>query len=467
VIRVHVTFLTKTVVISRADGSSEWPPDPARVFMAAVSAYHSNPNQDKREALEWLEGLGSPNIRTINRTPSVSRVAEWVPSSHFEMQNASFHLEEKKKVQNACGHQAFESHESKRRVSRERDVIFLPTPERVTYAWQAARPEERIIRAMSDILADIAYVGASSSLADVEIDSTDDVEGFSYVPDPSGGLIVRTLDVGLLSRLEAAYERSVSPRRMMNPRGANVYEQEEIAAFKAAFVPGSVRYADVSRPAADERKDVIVMPVRAFSASDILRVVRRVRREFQDPYGPNTPSWITGHRPDGSRDVEHVKMFPVFSGELDPSSVISGIGIVIPDGIPDQERKDFLIKVRRAGNGDYRRLVPPSLRLRSSSRKWRTATPLVLVRHPKRADDVQKVMLDSLEKSGLPVPESIKIVDGPRFPRYTTDHSSDRGNGPVTAPQYHVTVTFRRPVLGPVLAGKGRYVGYGLFVPEA
>ena len=36
----------------------------------------------------------------------------------------------------------------------------------------------------------------------------------------------------------------------------------------------------------------------------------------------------------------------------------------------------------------------------------------------------------------------------------------------VPYPRYHVRVTFRQPVRGPIAIGAGRYRGFGLFVRE-
>ena len=34
------------------------------------------------------------------------------------------------------------------------------------------------------------------------------------------------------------------------------------------------------------------------------------------------------------------------------------------------------------------------------------------------------------------------------------------------SPRFHIRVSFREPVSGPVLVGRGRYVGLGLLIPR-
>src|ERR1700722_10174268 len=63
---VELTFLTGRYVATAYDdrNRAEWPPHPARLFSAFVSAHFDSapPVREEREALEWLEDQGAPAV---------------------------------------------------------------------------------------------------------------------------------------------------------------------------------------------------------------------------------------------------------------------------------------------------------------------------------------------------------------------------------------------------------------------
>src|SRR6266536_1411159 len=65
-------FLTSHYVAKATHQEPEWPPHPARLFYALVSAlyvFRSEGNEGgdaaEREALEWLEDLGHPHVLAV------------------------------------------------------------------------------------------------------------------------------------------------------------------------------------------------------------------------------------------------------------------------------------------------------------------------------------------------------------------------------------------------------------------
>src|SRR5258708_7913202 len=78
-----IDFITGVAVMTDAASreKAEWPPHPARVFMALVAAhYESKPLPEdgreakaawigEREALEWLEGQGPPQMNWPEASP--------------------------------------------------------------------------------------------------------------------------------------------------------------------------------------------------------------------------------------------------------------------------------------------------------------------------------------------------------------------------------------------------------------
>lgn len=100
---------------------------------------------------------------------------------------------------------------------------------------------------------------------------------------------------------------------------------------------------------------------------------------------------------------------------------------------------------------------------------WASVTPVVLHHYPrKRAGDVERILLDAFASALLPEPEALEVRaasahEGAGHSRSLP--SFEEGGPALCRYQTHVIVRFRDPVQGPVLVGRGRYRGYGLFAP--
>jgi CRISPR-associated protein Csb2 len=103
------------------------------------------------------------------------------------------------------------------------------------------------------------------------------------------------------------------------------------------------------------------------------------------------------------------------------------------------------------------------------ARLWRTVTPILLDRFPKKKGaGVEEILAASCRRIGLPEPA--RVEHGP--------YSKMEGVSPVPAfrlqrageerPRWgvHATIEFPVRVRGPVLLGAGRYFGLGLMRPE-
>lgn len=240
-----------------------------------------------------------------------------------------------------------------------------------------------------------------------------------------------------------------------------------------------------------------------------------------------SPSWVSGHLDDGQplRDGrQHLAFLPLpFVGSAHASGHILGLALVFPKAIPRQDRGQVLgnvvldpsgqpkqIKltlgslgvwtiVKRHWSESRQALTPETwTALPYGAMKWATVTPVVLDRFPKndpikeRIDwhaEVARIVRTACERVGLPDPIEIEfgttswhrgsprsIVKrrplrghssrkdqtgsfGDGFPNYSMKGS----NGP--KPQFHVFLRFAEPVIGPILLGAGRFMGYGLCKP--
>jgi CRISPR-associated protein Csb2 len=95
---------------------------------------------------------------------------------------------------------------------------------------------------------------------------------------------------------------------------------------------------------------------------------------------------------------------------------------------------------------------------------------MILDRYPKpsRGFSLQDALRLSFRNALLPEPsdEEIRISSTPMLQGAVTPSAHIRP-ARLRGPALHATVTFADEVVGPVLVGKGRYLGLGLFAPVA
>jgi CRISPR-associated protein Csb2 len=240
------------------------------------------------------------------------------------------------------------------------------------------------------------------------------------------------------------------------------------------------------------------------------------------------PAWVSGHEADGSPlrgDDGHLACIPLpFVGGEHADGHLLGVGLVFPRIVERRERGRALGALLLDETGRPRRVELKMGRLgvwtiqkrdwtetrRSlqaeawtgfpvGATTWASVTPVVLDRFPKadRATDrvewteeVCGIVAASCVRIGLPKPADIDVdttcwhrgssraVGKRRSLRSQAAASQDADaalgdgfppfpakgtNGP--RPQVHVWLRFSGPVIGPVLLGTGRYLGYGLCKP--
>jgi CRISPR-associated protein Csb2 len=156
---------------------------------------------------------------------------------------------------------------------------------------------------------------------------------------------------------------------------------------------------------------------------------------------------------------------------------VLGLGLWLPRGIDEQTRTECVLPLMQVDHvqlGEQRievrippghQPVPQGLRRRTwshPSRTWVSVTPLVLDRHPKRDQQIEDLVADSVEMAGHPRP--LEVVLGQGSPLRGVPVAREfrpRSGGRWT----HAALTFERPVAGPMLLGRDRHFGMGLMRP--
>ena len=239
------------------------------------------------------------------------------------------------------------------------------------------------------------------------------------------------------------------------------------------------------------------------------------------------PQWISGHQADGSvceDDAGHLGCIPLpFVGHKHADGHLLGAGLVFPRSVERRERGRVLGPLLMNSDGTPReielklgRLGVWKLKKRDWSEQrgtldpdtwtahpkgataWASVTPVVLDRFPKAdrmkdragwTEEAAAIIADSCGRIGLPEPVAIDLDTtcwhrgSPRAVGKRRSLRGQHGTGKGDAslgdgfpfyspkganasrPQVHVWLTFAEPVVGPVLLGAGRYLGYGLCKP--
>ena len=240
------------------------------------------------------------------------------------------------------------------------------------------------------------------------------------------------------------------------------------------------------------------------------------------------PAWVSGHEPNGQplrTDGGHLACIPLpFVGGEHADGHLLGVGLVFPRAVDRRERGRVLGPLLLDETGQPRRVELKLGRLGvwtaakrdwtetraalqsetwtahpKGADTWASVTPVVLDRFPKadRTKDrgawdreVAGIVVAACARIDLPEPVGIDIDTTSWHcgsPRATCKRRALRGvaaigdhgdaalgdgfpsfppkgtNAP--RPQVHVWLRFAAPVVGPILLGAGRYLGYGLFKP--
>lgn len=514
-IRYLTGYAVATDVSSRE--LPEWPPHPARIFMAMAAAmFETGEAQNERAALEWLEQQGSPFLRVSDAEPRD------VVTHHVPVNDSGAPVKGKKAL-TLLQSVALGRDRQPRTFPRVRpleDALYL--------VWPNADPDEQQRGALESVCAKVTRVGHSSSFVQMWVE--DEPPECNLEPADSGEQRLRMVSNGTLKYLESMFNKdeiesyAALVERIDSSKGASKKKlKQELADRFGNREPTYLRptisqwqaYERVASPQASPSttsgvfgRDLLVLTIQEGpvigleSTWQLLTALHRTILATCDP----TPEWLSGHAADGSPSQQpHVALMPLaFVGQQYADGHLMGIGVAMPKGITPQDRgralrallydergkpKPIELKLGSLGSWQLVRETRPSppvtLQPRvwtRASHTWATVTPIVLDRHPKaeRAKEreqwtveVADIIAESCERQGLPRPSLID-ADNTSWHRGAPRALGANGAGYALMPvkegqskrqQVHAWLRFDRPVEGPLLLGAGRYRGYGLCRP--
>ena len=526
--------------------AGEWPPHPARLFSALVAAWAEaeEPDHAERPALEWLEGLGAPAIaasdavprRTVShfvpvndtsvvergsqekRTASVyelsDRIHEALIASGGEVTSAVGRLQERladernvAKAKWRAGREAEKAAAAmlpEGRGKQERAFpSMVPNGPQVTYVWTHRGADAPTV-ALDRLLERVTRLGHSSSLVSCRVVSAPPDPTFVVSTDGSGTPL-RTVQRGQLAELERRFARHQGYLPRALPYTPVHYQAVEGAPAETLLAPDTVG-------------DWIVFEFahncRAFPVTRCVEFASAVRAAILAHAEDPIPEAISGHQPDGRPTLSpHVATVPiphVASPHADgrmlgialsvPSSMGGksrtalhrAVGIWERSVLDDPGRREAYLALPVGSRGQFhlRRVIgiPELKSLRSAvwkrpSRRWLSATPVALPRHPgsltrgshtvraKAWERAESAVRQACEHVGLPDPSEVNLSLDPmmsgarRVADFPPFRQAGREGEPVRRQLIHASLTFHHRVCGPFLLGAGRFFGLGLMRP--
>lgn len=558
---------------------AEWPPHPARVFMALAAAwFETEPpgTGDKGRddwtaegtALRWLETLGDPEmlLPVVDPCSVRSNVTFYVPVNDRAGPAAAT-------LQSCPAITRSKQPRSFPRIWVGHQSCFL--------RWPNTEDVEIHRAALDRLCHKVTRLGHSSSLVSMrvadEVDREPEEGAYLVTDDLQAEMHARALSRGTLDMLRERFgeeprrhhealtreiEDLAVKRKTVSGKGAKELKAEideqiqRHESERSAIVPrppvrptmgirtgyrridGGPASLEVAGGLFDP--DILVLSQVAgpeLPVVSTLRVTRALRDTIMSQCAQPVPDWVSGHYPDGQplRDGNgHLALVPLpFVGHERADGHLLGVALVFPHSVRREERGRVLgpllvdsdrqpkpvpltlgpfgvWEVQKRDWQEQRDTLEPR-RWTAAGRDadapkgattWASVTPVVLDRFPKTdrrdpaqrlawEDEVRQIVRATCPRIGLPEPEQIDIDTTcfvPGSPRAIGKRRPLRGqpgsdghedaalgdgfppyplkgtNAP--RPQVHVWLRFPRPVIGPVILGSGRYLGYGLCKPK-
>jgi CRISPR-associated protein Csb2 len=511
-------FLTSRYVAKATHQEPEWPPHPARLFYALVSALHvfrSEGNEtgdaDERKALEWLEELGHPHVLAAQRDHIGARrvVTHHVPGNDPE--------EVTDTQAKAGGRKPHHLPEQRAKSERHFPALLLSDEtNRVHYCWPAVKLSETQEASLRRLFERVSYLGHSSSLVALGLTLEDSAEPsrdfIRWVPAPSGrgDIALRSFSKGLLKLLDEVYEpyeRSQQNYRL--PHDTVLYTQARTTGESTHSVAAShfgEQWIVYQFP------DWVRIPMPAVLSLTTNLKTEACRLADEAHLDAELKALLSGHQAGTGRPYEgpHVAFVGLpYVGHSNASGALFGLAAIVPRESAEAHRGADLDSVRRILHrinsvpfrgqpvplerlkirDVWRPALPATLRPEHwcrSAKVWASATPVALDKFPgflfgrarktdgevarteKALAEARASLCQSCVNIGLPAPVGVDVA---RFswvepsPPVSAFVAPKRAHQKPPSVLAHVRLIFAEEVHGPILLGKQRYLGLGLFRP--
>jgi CRISPR-associated protein Csb2 len=507
---------------------AEWPPHPARVFLALAAAhFQTGADPAERAALLWLEGAergGEISAPVFAAPEEIQRavVEHFVPvndRSIWKKDPAKPKQKPPPPLQSATGIMRERQPRVFPRVWLEQDTVYLQ--------WPDLNLPEQHRRALANLCSKVTRIGHSSSLVHMWLAESDEIREPNWVPDDERAIVhLRISGPGTLDYLEQQYNakaiedysalkvaemhaNDAKSRKATKERLRQIYgnqppsqQRPRLSLFQGYAQSTRVSKA-VSTPGTVFGPHFLVLQLcakqgqyRELDLTSILTITSRWREailSYSNGLSEVVRRILSGHDSNGGPAADpHLAFLPLaFVGHEHADGHLLGMGLVVPEDLARDYRREALralaavrdLKLGPLGVWSTEPVTAsqPPWNLRpeawtaypEGATHWSTTTPIVFDRHPKARDkahyqlETAGMIAEACTRIGLPKPREVII----------TQVSSHLGVPPSFAfPRLqrkcgserrhtHAILVFDVPVCGPILIGAGRFRGYGALRP--
>ncbi len=382
----------------------EWPPHPARVFMALAAAWFETAEEpDEGEALRWLEALGDPEMHLPPHEPGFERslVTVYVPVN--DKADAHHRPDKKKKAKlfPKLGDVLIGRNRQARTFPRIR-VGFEPCH----LHWPNAPGVEEHREALDRLCRKVTRIGHSSSLVRMWVVGEDDPApgaSESWVPDDAlAAAQTRQTSAGMLDMLIERYGEAPRQRRrelteqiaslkaekktirgkgaarrkaLVDEKVTDLQQELDVTIDRPPVRPSIGLWSGYRRqsagPSVDESTaephfdtDLLVLkhvggPTLPLVST--LGVTCALRDTLMRHSGVQpAPAWVCGHQPNGAplrEEGGHLAIMPLpFVGRKHADGHLLGVALVFPRGVGRRERGRVLGQALMDDNGQPKRI---------------------------------------------------------------------------------------------------------------
>lgn len=476
-----IELLMRRAVITRWDKREEpeWPPHPDRVFMALVAGWgETGQDADQRAALGWLESLAPPKLAVP------LEVSERTAFTSYVSVNDDSSPSGKKGPFGAMGSLPI----GRNRQPRQYPVVVPPTPA-LFLCWDVDVPAN-LRPALQQLCGLTTYLGHSATPVRMWIE--DNPPEPTLIPDDERPTFqLRVFGPGRTEYLKNRFDAGLRPQPSLWQGYGRPKKHPEVEPVDGPFDPALFVFRQVSE--------------KRFGLESCGMIAQAIRVELMRRHGANAPEWISGHAPDGTPSTKRRPAYlPLgFVGREHADGHLLGIAIAVPKdfahtedlfdllgrhdgksqydigaGIPylSLAMKNPHLNNREVGQLDLEFEERPEGRRQTTLKSftwinptcaWKTITPVMLPKFPRRNLDVESVIAKACVDSGYPEPIAVRVSFAPLLsgvPHSRAFQIKPRDNHPLRL-WTHAEIQFQIPVRGPVLIGAGRYAGYGVCRP--
>ena len=346
--------------------------------------------------------------------------------------------------------------------------------------WEES-PDAEVRAKLDEILKRTSSLGHSSSLVSVEItDSIDSERLTEWRPGAQRGARLRIPYPGRLDEL-------IQRHRRFEETGAKI--------FRPNLGRTTVYSAEQKRgeePAAGAFEHMILLKRSAgprASLRSTLSLTAALRGAVMKEAPQPVPEFISGHAAGSTLENPipatraHVAFVPLANiGHAYADGDVMGVAVVLPRDLTRAQRAVCWATAERIEKlttqwGDWdvvladaeeqRRTLLPDTWMKPG-RVWATVTPFVFDRFPKDpyGSEAEATVRMAFARAGFPEPRELDLHYNPWHTGVPKASLFPPAPARPRKPQRyhcHVRAAFERPIAGPVLAGAGRFYGYGLF----